>query len=135
MLRDLLIKDFGWKLFSLLLAAFIWYTVHKLIEEPGKAAVSLVNRTDTFGNVPVFIVAETELRQYGLNSNNVSVTVTGPPEVMDGLQLNQIHATVDLTGFNGKPKEMDRRVEVSVPWGVTVVEVEPAEVTLIPAKR
>src|SRR5580704_2872950 len=127
MLRELFIKDFGWKLFSLLLAAFIWYTVHKIIEEPKAAAVSPANSQVTYDYVPVFIVATAaDMRQHGVNSNTISVTVSGPPEDMAVLEANQIHATVDLSDFDDHRKDTDRRVEVSVPWGVTVINVEPA---------
>jgi hypothetical protein len=136
MIRDIFLKDLGWKLFSVLLAAFIWYTVHKIIEEPRAAIVSPASRQAEFGNVPVFIVATAaDMRQYGVNSNDVSVTVSGPPDVMDVLQANQIHAIVNLSDFDSQTKDLDRPVEVSVPWGVTVVDVEPARLRVIPPKK
>jgi hypothetical protein len=133
MIRDIFFKDFWWKLFSLLLAGFIWYTVHKIIEEPKAAEVSPSKIPVAYGNVPVSIVAvAADMHLYGVNSNTVSVTVSGDKEVMDILQANQIHATVDLSDFGTNSKELNRRVDVSVPWGVTVVSVEPAKVKIIP---
>jgi YbbR domain-containing protein len=135
MMRDLLFKDFWWKLFSLLLAAFIWYTVHKIIEEPKAAAISPNYNQETYGEIPVSLVSTAaDLRWFGVNSNTVSVTVSGPPEVMNVLQANQIHALVNLSGLDAKTKDLNRRVEVSVPWGVMVVNVEPPKLKVIPPK-
>jgi hypothetical protein len=136
MLREIFIKDFGWKLFSLLLAAFIWYTVHKIIEEPKAAVVSPDNVPVVYPNVPVMAVATAaDAHIFGVDSNAVSVTVSGAKEVMDVLEANQIHATVDVSGVDDNSKELSRRVDVSVPWGVTVIDVEPAQVKVIPPKK
>jgi YbbR domain-containing protein len=132
-MHDLLFKDFGWKLFSLLLAAFIWYTVQKLIEEPKAAIVSPANEPVQYGEVPVQIMAAAADRHlFQVNSNSVAVTVSGPPAAMNVLQGNQIHASVDLSDFDGKAKNAYRRVDVSVPWGITVVNVEPALLKIVP---
>ncbi len=131
MMRDLLFKDFWWKLFSLLLAAFIWYTVHKILEAPKAAAVPLANTPVIYGEIPVSVLARAaDVRSFGVNSNTVSVTVSGPPEVMNVLQANQIHALVDLSDMDEKAKDLNRSVEISVPWGVTVVSVEPARLKI-----
>ena len=136
MLRDLFSKDFGWKLFSLLLAAFIWYTVNKIIEGPKAAAIPPANVPVIYGEVPVSIVATAaDVHLYGVSSNTVSVTVSGPPEVMNVMQGNQIHATVDLSDFDEKTKQLYRRVDVAVPWGITVVDVEPARLKIIPPPK
>lgn len=136
MMRDLLFKDFWWKLFSLLLAGFIWYTVHKIIEEPQAAAVGPANITVPYGNVPVSIVAAgMDTRLFGINFNTVSVTVSGLPLAMNVLQGNQIHASVNLSDFNETTKDLDRFVEVAVPWGVTVVSVDPPKVKIVPPKK
>jgi YbbR domain-containing protein len=135
-MRDLFIKDFGWKLFSLLLAAFIWLTVHKIIEEPPSVTASAVSSPVTYGNLPVLIVATAaDMRPYRVTPNTVSVTVSGPADAMAVLQANQIRPTVDLTDIDSAT-DLKRRVDVSVPSGVTLVSVEPAKVGIIlPPKR
>jgi len=136
MMRDLLFKDFGWKLFSLLLAGFIWFTVHKIIEQPKAAAVGAASISVPYGNVPVSLVASgADVHLFGINSNTVSVTVSGLPEVMNVLQGNQIHASINLSDFDETTKDLNRRVEVAVPWGVTVVKVEPPSLKVIPPKK
>jgi hypothetical protein len=132
-MRNLLFKDFGWKLFSLLLAAFIWYTVQRIIESPRAAVVSPEDVPVQYGEVPVSIVAAGADRHlFQLNSNTVSVMVSGPPAAMNILQANQIHAFVDFSDYDAKAKQWYRPVAVSVPWGVTVMNVEPAKLQIIP---
>jgi YbbR domain-containing protein len=133
-MRAFLFKDFAWKLFSLLLAAFIWYTVNKIIG--GSAAGAPANSIFvTYGEMPVHVVASAaDIHLFHVNPDNVSVTVSGPAEIMSVLRANQIHATVELSGAD-PGKTSPQPVEVSVPAGVTVVKVVPDQVDVIaPAK-
>ena len=134
MLRDLFIKDWGWKLFSLLLAVSIWLTVHRVLEGPKNTAAAVTGSTLTYGNLPIFIVATAaDVHLFHVIPDTVSVTVSGPPEVIAVLQANQIRATVDLSEVDSG-KDLKRRVDVSVPSGVTLVSVNPPRVgVLIPS--
>lgn len=136
MLRNIFFKDVGWKLFSLLLAAFIWLTVHKILVEPQAITASTSNRSVTFGGQPVSIIATgADVHLYGVNSNTVSVTISGPPELIQYLQASQVKAMVDISDFDDKKKEQFRPVDVSVPWGIAVVDVEPAKLRIIPPPK
>ena len=132
-MRELFITDWGWKLFSLLLAVAIWLTVHRSYFPAAHAGAS----TLTYGNLPVVIVsASADVRDYRLRQPTVAVTVSGSPEVIGKLQANQIHATVALDDFNAV-NNTSQRVEVSVPEEVTVVSVKPESISVIapPGKR
>jgi YbbR domain-containing protein len=130
MLRDLFIKDWGWKLFSLLLAVGIWLTVHK-IEEPKNSEATAAGSPVTYHNLTVSIVSRTaDVHLYRALPNTVSVTVSGPPEVIAVLQANEIRATVDLTE-NDSVHDLKRRVDVSVPPGVKLVNIDPPRVGVI----
>jgi hypothetical protein len=136
MIHDIFFKDFGWKLFSLLLAAFIWYTVQRIIGEPKAAAVPAAYTPVIYGEVPVAVMsAGKDARLFSLNSNTVTVNVSGPPEQMGVLEANQIHALVDVSDFDPASKDLFRLVEVTVPWGVTVVSVAPARLRIIPPAK
>jgi YbbR domain-containing protein len=131
MLRAIFIKDLGWKLFSLLLAVFIWLTVHKIIEEPKNAIASADSSSVTYNSQPVLIVAAAaDVHLYRVVPSTVSVTVSGPAEVMAVLQQNQIRATVDLSDIDSA-KDLKRHVDISGPAGITIVNVDPPQVGII----
>jgi YbbR domain-containing protein len=134
-MSDWITKDIGWKFFSAFLAVAIWLTVHKIYEEPRTAAASVTGNTVTYGNLPVLIVSTAaDVRDFRVAPDVVSVTVSGPPDAMAVLQANQIRAVVDLTDI-ASAKELRRRVDVSTPPGVTLVNVDPPRVgVLIPPK-
>jgi YbbR domain-containing protein len=138
-MRDLLFKDFGWKLFSLLLAAGIWLTVHRILLESPEPATPGGTSSLTYGNLPVLIVAAAaDVHLYRVAPNMVSITVRGSPDAIAVLQANQIRATVDLTDVESAG-ELKRRVDVSVPSGITLVSIDPPKVGIIippsPAKN
>ena len=137
-MRDLFIKDWGWKLFSLFLAAGIWLTVHKIIE-PKTTSAAAAGSSVTYDNLPVLLVsAGANVSEYRLAQPTVSVTVSGPPEVVEVLQANQIRATVDLSDLKTN-QDLKRRIEVSVPSRITLISVDPPKVGVIippsPAKK
>ncbi len=131
MIRDLLLKDWGWKLFSLFLAITIWLTVHRILEPEG---LSLEGRTSTltYNNLTVQPVSSTsDVRFYRLNPAMVRVTVSGPPDVMNQLQASQVEAEANLTGIAAGSVPVD----VITPPNVTLVSVEPANVTIVPPTK
>ena len=140
-MRDWFIKDFGWKLFSVCLALAIWLTVHKILDESAPPPVVVTPAppspvATTFTNLPVLIVsAAADVREFHVTPNTVTVTVSGQPEIMAVLQVNQVHALVDLTDIEAA-RNLQRRVDITTPAGVTLVNVDPAEVNVvIPAQR
>lgn len=127
-IRNWLIMDLGWKLFSLLLALAIWLTVSRILA-PGAAASG--TGTLTYGNLPVSLISTTtDVRAYRLLQTTVSVTVSGSSEVIGTLQANQIHALVNLADTSNV-NNTKQRVEVSVPAGVTVLSIRPESIGVI----
>ncbi len=140
-MRDWFIKDLGWKIFSVVLALAIWLTVHKILDESAPSPVVVPPLppgpvTMTFSNLPVLIVsAAADVREFHVTPKAVAVTVSGQPEIMAALQVDQIHALVDLTDIEAA-RDLRRRVDITTPAGVTLVNVDPAEVNVvIPAQR
>lgn len=134
MLRDIFVKDFVWKLVSLLLAAFIWYTVHKIIEPQNESASNNIS-TVTYDELPVLVEATAaDMHLYHVKPDKVSVTVSGPSDIMSVLQANQIRVRVDLSKFD-PAVDTSEPVDVSVPGSVTLNKVKPSKVEIIvPAK-
>jgi len=84
-----------------------------------------------FTNLPVLIVsAAADVREFHVTPNAVTVTVSGQPEIMAALQMDQVHALVDLTDIEAA-RNLQRRVDITTPAGVTLVNVNPAEVNVV----
>jgi len=131
-LRDWFIKDLGWKLFSVVLAVAVWLAVYKILGETGGSTEPAIgDKQTTYDDMPVLVVsAASDVRDFRVKPDAVTVTVSGAPNVMAILQANQIRAVVDLTGIESA-KKLRRRVDVSLPPGVKLVSVNPSNVEVI----
>lgn len=135
MLRGILSNNFGWKLFSLVLAVALWLTIRTFSNDPAAANPPGALMTHTFNALPVLVVsAAADVREFTVQPESVQVTVSGRPAVIAALDSKAIRAMVDLTEIESA-RDLRQRVEVSTLPGVTVVSVVPAEVVVIvPAK-
>lgn len=127
MLREFIVKDFGWKLLSLALAVAIWLNFSS----------ESTTQTDerTFTHLPAQIVSgTTDVRTFRVNPDAVQVTVKGRPDLVRVLKEREIHVYVD--GSTADPtRNFRQRVEVSTPTRITIVKVEPAEVEVLVPPR
>lgn len=131
-LRDWFIRDLGWKLFSLVLAVAIWLTVNRILGETGGTAEPAIgDKQTTYDDLPILVVSSaSDVRDFRVVPSTVTVSVSGTPNVMAVLQANQIRAVVDLTSIEAA-KKLHRRVDISVPLGVRLVNYTQSTVEVI----
>lgn len=123
-MRDLLLKDLGWKILSLALAIAIWMTVKAVSTERGDQVERL------YSDLPVQIVSSTaDVRACQVVPNRVTVTVKGRGDVMKALTQQEIRVLTDTTSADTTgARHFKRRIQVAVPVGVSIVRIEPTEV-------
>ncbi len=125
-LRNLVLEDFWLKLFSLLLAILLWLTVSVASRKDGGVDRRVISKM-----LPVTVLAASEdIHNFRVSPGEVEVTVQGNPKALDNLQTNDIRAIVDLSGV-GVARDLRKRIEVSVPAGITTVRVMPEEAQVI----
>ena len=131
--RDWITKDFGWKLFSLILAVALWITVRRNIgDTPSPVLPFATVDTITFTNLPVYAVSSSgDVRNAQIAPNAVNVQLSGRPETMAVLEEDKIHAVVNLTGVN-TANRLSLPVEVSTPpgTGITVDKIDPPKINV-----
>ena len=126
LLRHLVLEDFWLKLFSLALAVLIWLTVTFASQKDAGIDQRLLSKM-----LPVTILSSAEdVHNFRVSPSEVAVTVQGNPKTLQNLQSNDIRAIVDLTGV-AAARDLRKRIEVSVPAGVTPLRVIPEEVQVI----
>ncbi|HVU26585.1 MAG TPA: hypothetical protein VHG71_02475 [Verrucomicrobiae bacterium] len=130
MARDWITNDWKWKLFSVALAVAVWLTVHNTHDDTPTSA-TMTDSALTFDNLPVLLVSgTTNVQDFHLAPAVIAVKVSGPSEIIAKLQMNQIHAVVNLTDVE-TDKKLHCPVDVSTPPYVTLVDVNPPEVSVI----
>jgi YbbR domain-containing protein len=132
-LRDLVLRDFWLKLFSLGLAGLIWFTIDTMrgsnAPVPSLSLAPLEKRT--LYNLPVVIMSSAEdVRRFGVEPSQIDVTVQGDRKLVQNLKGNDVRVMVDLTGVEERPG-LRKRVEISIPAGLSHVSVNPSEVLVI----
>ena len=126
-MRDLFLKDWAWKLFSLFLAVAIWLTVHRILE-PETASLAGDIKTVTYEDLSIHLVSSSaDVSPYRAEPAVVRVTVSGPQAIIDQLEASQIRAEVDLTGAASGSGP----VNILTPADVTLVGVTPQTVSVI----
>jgi YbbR domain-containing protein len=130
-MRDLFTRDLGWKLFSLFLAAAIWFTVNRILHEASLPPPDLNTSAQTYDNLPITVVsAAADVHDFRVTPLVVKVTVTGAAETLKTIQADEIHAIVNLTGADlGREEHLP--VEIYAPTNVTVTGIDPARVLVI----
>jgi YbbR domain-containing protein len=132
-LRQLVLKDFWLKLFSLSLAFLTWITVSFAIQKEGTPAMpsSTTIMQRTFYNLPVQVVSsEADVHAYKVDPGEIEVTVQGDPKKIADLQSKDIRPIVDVTGEKPAPG-LRKLVMVSIPDGVAYLPLKQQEVGII----
>lgn len=129
---DWLTKDLHWKAFSLLMAIGIWLTVSRESTPSAQAG----NRVeDSYADMLVVAVsANANVHQAQITPSMVTVTISGDREAINRLQRTEIHAFVNLTGISSA-ENLSRNVEVAPPRGITLVNIDPPQVTVTLPKQ
>ena len=125
MYRDLLFSNFGWKILSLGLAVAIWLAVKTVSAERGNQSER------AFVNLPAQIVSgAADVRTFQIEPGEVRVTVKGRPETLGLLAAREIKVFVDVTGLEAT-QNLVKSVDVALPNGIALVNVEPSSVQVI----
>ena len=125
MWREIILRSFGWKVLSLGLAVAIWLTVRAAIDQRGGALVR------TYDDIPVQIVSSTtDVRAFHVDPDKVSITVQGPSQMINVLTEREIRCFVDVTSADIS-QNFNRPLRIAAPPGITLMRVEPADVTVI----
>ncbi len=125
--RNILLRNFGWKLLSLALAIVIWLTIKALSTEQQTERM--------FINLDIQIVSSTtDVRTFRVEPTKVKVTVKGPPGAVSRLAEREIRVFADLTTAD-LTQSFRQHLDVAVPNGITVVRLEPTEAYVTPPPK
>ena len=124
--REYILSHFWLKLFSLLAAVLLWVWIQTGIQTDHRInSSSFINPGREVVQVSVTVLSPPgDARVFHVVPEKVDVTITGESAVLNDLTKRELKAYVDLTDLK-KNEEDERRVELHVPTGVTVIRISP----------
>jgi YbbR domain-containing protein len=135
--RNLVVKDFWLKLFSLALAILIWLTVYFSIngETSNAPWLALLGRAadETVITVPVRVPAGAA-QSFSVQPSEVRVTLRGDPKKLKTLRNDDVRAQVDLSGVE-TASGLLRPIQVFLPLGISYTHLSPDEVEVHAAPK
>jgi len=85
----------------------------------------------TFSNLPVVVMSSAQdVRSFKVSPDQVEVTVQGEAKTLRGIQAKDIRVIVDLTDIEAA-QALKKRMDVSMPAGISLVRVVPSEVQVV----
>jgi hypothetical protein len=126
--RNLVVKDFWLKLFSLALAILIWLTVRFTISGEGSPWAVFLGRSSDERVLTIPIqVPEGATQNFNFEPAEVEVTLRGDPKALKSLRAEDIRAEVNLIGVESASGLL-RPVGVFLPSGISYTHLAPDEV-------
>ena len=136
--RNLIFRDFWLKLFSLILALGVWKVVSEAVHSnvPPSSVTSAMKLDKVFSDVKILVVSSAaDVRNFKVHPEQVEVTFRGENQFLTNLSAADIRAIVDLTDIESA-HGLSKRIEISIPVGLTLLKVSPAEVdVVVPPKQ
>ncbi len=121
-MRDLILRNFWLKLFSITLATVIWLLIHYSIHDESNSL------TPAYIKVPVTVrLASGDQRVFRITPDEVVVTAVGKDPALFQPTQKEVHVTLDLTTFtNLQPTTL--RLRADGPRDVIVLQILPSAV-------
>ncbi len=130
-LRHLIQHNFWLKLFSLLLATLIWFTIKFWIRTDSPVADNPINPDrKEYLNLPVYVLSHAgDARVFKVTPPTVGVTVTAESAWLRDLPRKDLKAYVDMTDIRHN-ESASQKIRLHVPNNITVIRVLPLAVSV-----
>lgn len=129
--RDLILNNFWWKFFSLVLASMIWFTIYAMQRNLRIGQLDPANEmVRIFAKHPITVMrTAADVRSFRVVPSEVDVTVSGPPAIIQSLAERDVEVYINLTDVLDA-EGLIKRVQIFTPQNVKTVEVHPADVRI-----
>lgn len=127
--RNLVVKDLWLKLFSLVLAILIWFTVDFSLSKDVSPWSEIIGPAADETVITVSVLVPAGTRNVSVSPQQVEVTLRGDPKLLEELKQKpeDVRAQVNLTGVRSADG-MKRPVDLILPQGVAYTHIKPDEV-------